>query len=297
MSTNVCPISSAVIIPPDQSPPPKRRQSSSSEAPSKRTKVSNDDGDSPSTARASPAPEVSRHSSLSAQSGKDLDNIPSRRKNSIQEEKKRGQRLFGGLLSTLSQSTPTGQQKRRQDIEKRQAEKAKQQKLDDEVHKAEKLAHLKIIREAEQIKFNEESMRIRHTSLLATANFLATKTEPKLFYKPWELLPAQKECLSTQAGDAKVQIEREKEDFYQLHPTRRPDPSVIEEHEANNASEEIAGEPQIESPSACHIQTDTTNILVQDSAAEQERASDEKERAEEHNGEVVEVADEDTVIY
>ena len=80
------------------------------------------------------------------------------RRSSVQEEKKRGQRLFGGLLSTLSQSTPTGQQKRRQDIEKRQAEKAKQQKLDDEVRKAEKLAKLKEIRLAEQINFDEESV-------------------------------------------------------------------------------------------------------------------------------------------
>jgi len=80
------------------------------------------------------------------------------KRSSVQEEKKRGQRLFGGLLSTLSQSTPTGQQKRRQDIEKRQAEKAQQQKLDDEVRKAEKLAKLIKIRAIEQTKFIEESV-------------------------------------------------------------------------------------------------------------------------------------------
>ena len=74
------------------------------------------------------------------------------------EERKRGQRLFGGLLSTLSQSTPNGQQKRRLEIEKRQVEKAQQQKHDDEVRRAEKLASLKKVRRAEQAKFDEESV-------------------------------------------------------------------------------------------------------------------------------------------
>lgn len=76
----------------------------------------------------------------------------------MQEEKKRGQRLFGGLLSTLSQSTPNGQQKRRQEIEKRQQERAKQQKADDEIRRKEKLAQLKTVREAEQIKFSEAAV-------------------------------------------------------------------------------------------------------------------------------------------
>lgn len=78
----------------------------------------------------------------------------------MQEERRRGQRLFGGLLSTLSQSTPNGQQKRRLEIEKRQAEKAQQQKHDDEVRRAEKLANLKKIRNTEQIKFDEESVSL-----------------------------------------------------------------------------------------------------------------------------------------
>lgn len=89
----------------------------------------------------------------------------------MQEEKKRGQRLFGGLLSTLSQSTPTGQQKRRQEVEKRQQERAKQQKADDETRRKEKLASLKTVREAEQIKFNEVAvswhfyMSVGHTDI------------------------------------------------------------------------------------------------------------------------------------
>jgi hypothetical protein len=44
------------------------------------------------------------------------------------------------------------------EIEKRQQEKAKQQKAADEVRRAEKLANLKAIRKVEQIKFDEESV-------------------------------------------------------------------------------------------------------------------------------------------
>lgn len=217
----------------------------------------------------------------------------------MQEEKKRGQRLFGGLLSTLSQSTSSGQQKRRQDIEKRQAEKAKQQKLDDEVRKNEKLAKLKDIRAAEQINFNEESMRIRHTNLLAMANFLFTKTEPKLYYKPWELVPADEERLKFQLAEAAALVKHEVEEFYERHPTRRPNPSASEGKGSKSidASNETVGEPQPESASASKVQTDSTNNPVQGSSAEQERVVIEKDGVEEHNGEVIVVAEEDTVIY
>lgn len=82
-----------------------------------------------------------------------------RRKSHVQEERKRGQRLFGGLINTLSQSASSGQQKKRLEIEKRQQDKAKQQKIEDEGRKAEKLARLQEVRESEQVKFDERSVR------------------------------------------------------------------------------------------------------------------------------------------
>jgi hypothetical protein len=44
------------------------------------------------------------------------------------------------------------------EIEKRQQEKAKQQKAADEGRRAEKLANLKAVRKAEQVKFDEQSV-------------------------------------------------------------------------------------------------------------------------------------------
>lgn len=156
--TSFSPIASVVIPEPEDSQPPapsKRRQSSTSEATSKRPRLSLDAGaGSPTALRHSPEP--IDPSKKSAENGKD--SVNERRKSSVQEEKKRGQRLFGGLLSTLSQTTPNGQQKRRLEIEKRQQEKAKQQKLEDEVRRAEKLAKLKAIRKEEQVKFDEETV-------------------------------------------------------------------------------------------------------------------------------------------
>lgn len=73
-----------------------------------------------------------------------------------QEEKKRGQRLFGGLLSTLSQKPSLAQHKRRQEIEKRQQEKMHKQDAEDDVKRSQRLAKLRETRMKEQIVFEEE---------------------------------------------------------------------------------------------------------------------------------------------
>jgi len=295
MADSMGPISSAVILPVEpeapESPRAKRRQSSTSEDPSsKRPRLSHDGSSgSPGALRASPAAESTKQEPGTKQEAgekaKDLNQ--ERRKSSVQEERKRGQRLFGGLLSTLSQSTPNGQQKRRLEIEKRQAEKAQQQKHDDEVRRAEKLANLKKIRKAEQIKFDEESMRIRHSNILAMANFLCTKTEPKLYYKPWELLPRDEERIKTQIAEAEAIIEREVDEFYRQHPKESGTESRQEPGEnTNGTSKETVGEPRFESPSVSSALVDTTNP-----------SAHEKLSLEEHNGEVVVEAEEDTVIY
>lgn len=75
----------------------------------------------------------------------------------MQEEKKRGKRLFGGLMSTLSQTSNTSQQqKRRQEIERRQQDRIQKQRAEDDEKRAEKLEKLRLVRMAEQITFDEE---------------------------------------------------------------------------------------------------------------------------------------------
>ncbi len=167
-------MASAVILPeleasqPVPAPPPsKRRQSSVSDSTSKRPRLSKDgSADSPPRPHGSPQP-IDNPRDADAPSERRRDPIQDRRKSSMQEERKRGQRLFGGLLSTLSQSTPNGQQKRRAEVEKRQQEKAKQQKAAEETRRKEMLANLQTVRRTEQVKFDEQSVRYTHRCITA----------------------------------------------------------------------------------------------------------------------------------
>lgn len=61
----------------------------------------------------------------------------------------------------------------------------------------------------------------------------------------------------------------------------------------NNMSKETLGEPHTESPSISNV--DTTNPPVQ--APQSDQITTEKHSLEEHNGEVIVEAEEDTVIY
>lgn len=137
-----------------QSPSAKRRQSSDDEQPTKRPRISEEPNATSPTTQTSPKVKLED----TPVEKKPSDSNQDLRKSRAQEEKKRGQRLFGGLLSTLSQSTPNGQQKRRQEIEKRQQERAKQQKAEDEIQRARKREDLVATRKAEQIKFDEASV-------------------------------------------------------------------------------------------------------------------------------------------
>lgn len=79
-----------------------------------------------------------------------------RRPSATLEEKKRGKRLFGGLLNTLSQKPTNNQQKRRQEIERRQQERLQNQRAEDDQKREENLKHLRVIRMQEQIGFEEK---------------------------------------------------------------------------------------------------------------------------------------------
>ncbi|KAG4027202.1 hypothetical protein MFRU_032g00680 [Monilinia fructicola] len=300
------PVASAVAIPKSdtptnvKSPRTKRRQSSVSEEASKRPRFSTEDSAiSPSTLNSS-AHVIGSSKHESSESKQPLANSPERlrnsnperRKSSVQEERKRGQRLFGGLLNTLNQSTPNGQQKKRQEVEARQKERAAQRKAEAEDRKKEKIANLKAMRLVEQIKFEEESMRIRHTNMLSMAQFLSTETEPKLYYKPWLLSVRNEATIKSQVEAAGVLIEEEKSEWARRHPEQRL--TIEEKVEAKVTSDVMMSEPQTESPSISNVDTtNPTSTLVTQSS----QVKTEKDSSEENHGEVVVEAEEDTVIY
>ncbi|OCK75698.1 hypothetical protein K432DRAFT_361627 [Lepidopterella palustris CBS 459.81] len=205
-------IASAVVLPETQeslprpaSPPNgiKRRQSSVSEQDGKRRRLSTEGynesrRDSTSNA-AAPDRGVERRRS----DKHDIDAV----------ERKRGKRLFGAMLGALSQGSSTTAQKRRADIEKKQQAKLKLQAEELDQKKRQRLDEIMASRRKEQKKFDEESMRIRHSNLLDMAHFLYTKTEPRLYYKPWELTLEEEDRINTQVEEAQAKIDQELDDF------------------------------------------------------------------------------------
>ena len=169
-------ISSEVVLPeseyeqPDVPRAAKRRQSSSSDHSTKRARLSTDgDIDLASAIRTSPSNSPKAPESAN-QPKKDA--IRERRQSDAQEERKRGRRLFGGLLNTLSQSASNTQQKRRLEIETRQQEKARLQKAEDESRRAERLQKLKEVRMREQVKFDEQSASLDIIKCCISSNSL-----------------------------------------------------------------------------------------------------------------------------
>jgi hypothetical protein len=145
-------IASAVVVPepeilPKQpSPSLKRRQSSLDSESSKRprldTRISqrSDDDRSPTSAMSPP-----RRKSSTIGSG-------------AAEERKRGQRLFGALLGTLSQTSAKPAHRRRDEIEKRQQDKLRQKDEELADEKRRKREELDAVRRKEQKAWDRQSV-------------------------------------------------------------------------------------------------------------------------------------------
>lgn len=79
-----------------------------------------------------------------------------RRPSVTQEDKDRGKRLFGGLISALNQTGSSTQQKRRQEIEHRQQLKMREKTAEEDKRRAEKKAELHKTRMEQQIHLDEQ---------------------------------------------------------------------------------------------------------------------------------------------
>ncbi|EFQ27067.1 uncharacterized protein GLRG_02238 [Colletotrichum graminicola M1.001] len=198
------------------------------------------------------------------------------------EEKKRGKRLFGGLLSTLSQTNSGSQHKKRREIEQRQHEKAQKQRAEDEKRRTEKLARITEARWQEQIKFDEKAMKSRHAGMVAMAHSLRTKAWPPIYYRPWKFTKEQEDEIDAQIRDAKATVARETEAFRERKdeherrygqsrlPTRDelPAPTNIEDLAKTHAEPPAAAAPEApavthDAPSPSH-QHDEPGDVVED---------------------------------
>jgi hypothetical protein len=316
------PIASAVVLPEEPSPssnPAKRRFSNSADEQSKRPRLSDSDDQEPQTTATS--------------NGNGDGERPNRRLSGQQEERKRGQRLFGNLLGTLSQSSSSAAQRRRVDIEKKQQEKLKLQAEGYNEKRKEDLGRLNEIRIKEQAKYDEQSvgsssvlhrhfltaqqMRIRHSNMLAMAHSLQTKTSPILvgnssmrrirqsslslqYYKPWELRPAEETTIKDRIRDTGDVIDGELDEFEQRRQRQRSASKIAEEQQAvdgetrnGNSTVGLMNTEKISD----HAMEDSTNRLsdVPDHIPGKVVTPIPKE--EDDGGEVMLEGEEDTVIY
>ncbi|KAI1769253.1 hypothetical protein GGR53DRAFT_475079 [Hypoxylon sp. FL1150] len=181
-----------------------------------------------------------------------------RRANAIQEEKRRGKRLFGGLLSTLSQTTSSSQQKRRQEIERRQQAKVHQQRAEEDKHREKKLEKLKAIRQAEQLRFDEQVMKAKHSNMLATARFLKTKSDPEIFYLPWDPTVEQEQIIKDQIREAEDIIDKDLHDFKRYKEQRMKTLGIANEPQTPEPKDTVGSKPDAE-PVTDLPQPDPTN--------------------------------------
>ncbi|RKF81936.1 putative pinin sdk mema domain-containing protein [Golovinomyces cichoracearum] len=294
MADKIVPIASAVILPPHPPDidivPTKRLKSPSTDSISKRARLEHEDG--------------SETKNLSTETSHPIVTSPSiterneeRRKSTVVEEKKRGQRLLGSLLNALSQSSQNGQHKIKAHSQKRQLKQASIQKTLNDIQTGARVTEILEIQKQEQKKFDEETMKNRHANMRATANFLCTNTEPKLYYKPWELLPEQKERIEVQVASVSQAIESEISEFRRKSGKNK---DLEEEEKCKEISEEVAGEPRAEPRivipkiNDAHDTAANTNQNSEKADVKVEERDGDKE---EHNGEVMVENEEDTVIY
>ena len=302
-------ISSAVVIP-EQTPPPatetisspslKRRQPSFSPEINKRprldTHTTNGSISLDYGSQASPTLPSSAAS-------------PPRRKSSAltgTEEKKRGQRLFGGLLGTLSQtsSKPGSAQRKREDIEKRQIERAKAQNEEREEERRRRREELAETRREEQKQWDEESQRIRWANMRATAGFLRTETEPRLYYKPWEIRETESSTIERQKEEVEDEIRREIEKFDGKDPAlsdEPPRPDMEKENgDSNGTSSNVNGDlTEIQAATNGDHKDETSGTDRKMDEVEDPPPPEEKPKQDEHehNGEELVQGQEDDVIY
>ncbi|KAF2714806.1 hypothetical protein K504DRAFT_445747 [Pleomassaria siparia CBS 279.74] len=305
------PIASAVMLPEPQdsevdqpsatSPSAhKRRQSSVSEQDAKRQRLNSIDAN------------VDRRDSITA---KPPAAAPPRK------ERGRERRLFGAALGALSQNSATAAQKRRSEIEKRQQVQRKLDEQESEQRKLERGNLRRAQRQKEQRQFEQDSMRIRHDNLLSMAQFLRTKSEPRLYYKPWATTTEEDDRIQDQIADAHAVIRRELDEHEREHPTERPDRDVDAGRSGSGKEfkESNADTPQqlvstnggtndsATAPKNPESREDNTNEAVSGEGAVQntqdnnisshEPTADEARDPMDENGEEIVEAAEDTVIY
>jgi hypothetical protein len=156
-------------------------------------------------------------------------------------------------------------------------------------------------------------MDTRHANLLATAHFLKTKTEPVLFYKPWQLRSEDEAIIRDQIREAEATIAREIEEYEasnsqgDTEQENKPNPPTETSEQAQTSNEDMQ-EPSTLQTADADAGANGTNHDKDSKETKPESPSapnnevpvrstqEDDHRAEDDGGEVME-DNEDTVIY
>lgn len=209
-------ISSAVAIP-EQPPtqPPANEESSAPSSPSRKRRQS-----SPQSPDTNKRPRLD----TSQSNGNQISPPPSaasfsptNRKPSLVtpvEEKKRNQRLFSGLLSTLSQtSSSKAKHSKRDEIEARQRERLRKDTEEREDERRRRRAETDERRRSEQKRWEMEGRELDWQRRRAMAGFLKTEAEPSLYWRPWEMREDEKRRVEKQKDEVEAEIRHEQEEL------------------------------------------------------------------------------------
>lgn len=222
----------------------KRRQSDTSEQGNKRQRTSPGKS-SPTAVEDEPAKDSDN---TAKPPEKAADACEERKKSGVKDEKQRSKRLFGALLGNLNRPSDRVSKRRSEIEQRRKAELQKQddERLEDRQRRVEQFA---VQRKREQIKVDEQKMRIRHENMLNAANFLQTEAEPKIYYRPWDLLPDEEDRIDDQIRDTQARIDEEVAEF-EAEKRRRlndlgdsPDDQKTNVPESEDPGPEIAASP------------------------------------------------------
>ena len=236
---------------------------------------------------------------------------PPRRKSSLfsggVEEKKRGQRLFGGLLNALSHTSTKPVHKKRDEIEQRQRERLKYEDEQRDEERRVKREELDRVRQGEQKRWQEESLKVKHRNIRSTAGYLQTKTEPKLYYRPWEMTKDEEALIQRQNEEVEEQINRELEERKQASHRVNNTQDQPQDDPVNGANEDHVEHPgeedSLNGTDQKRDESDQPSVTGADAAEPSDQAIDESNVPEERPKDdgaddlVDEGHDEDQVIY
>ncbi|KAF3938296.1 hypothetical protein ABW19_dt0207914 [Dactylella cylindrospora] len=126
------------------------------------------------------------------------ESIPSKRTRLVaapgQDEKNRSQRLFGSILGNLGRVSQDNRTKKRLEVEAKMQEKLKAQQEEDKAD----IKRNREVKEEERKLFASHAAQVRRRNESHMANFLATKSKPKIYYRPWKLLQSQEIVIEKQ---------------------------------------------------------------------------------------------------